>query len=106
MTKKPPPIILLVGDGPLIRLLGQEILEHLGYWVEIAGDGSEALKKFRGMELVDLVILDYFLPGQNGCVVLKKFKLLDNRTRVLVASGFLLSPEYGQPQKGGGPRPD
>ncbi len=45
--------------------------------------------KFQGKERVDLVVLDYCLPGQNGCEVLKEFRSLDNRARVLVASGFL-----------------
>ncbi|MDO9531751.1 MAG: response regulator [Deltaproteobacteria bacterium] len=93
MRKKRPTTILLVDDDPLIRGLGQELLEHLGYKVETAGDGSEALKKFQGMKRVDLVLLDYFLPGQNGCEVLKEFKLIDKRARVLVASGFLSSQE-------------
>ena len=93
MAQKPRPVILLVDDDPLIRVLGQELLEHLGYRVETAGDGSEALKKFQRMERVDLVVLDYCLPGQNGCEVLKEFKLLDKQARVLVASGFLSSQD-------------
>jgi len=93
MRKKLLTTILLVDDDPLIRGLGQELLEHLGYRVETAGDGSEALQKFQGMDRVDLVLLDYWLPGQNGCEVLKEFKLLDKRARVLVASGFLSSKE-------------
>jgi CheY-like chemotaxis protein len=93
MRKKPLTTILLVDDDPLIRVLGQELLEHLGYRVETAGNGSEALKIFQGMKRVDLVLLDYRLPGQNGCEVLKEFKLLDKRARVLVASGFLSSQD-------------
>jgi len=93
MAKKRAPLILLVDDDPLIRGLGQELLEHLGYRVETAGDGFEALEKFQGRERVDLVVLDCFLPGQNGCEVLKGFKVLDKRARVLVASGFLSSQD-------------
>jgi len=33
--------ILLVDDDPLIRGLGQELLEHLGYRVETAGTGPK-----------------------------------------------------------------
>ncbi|MDO9071569.1 MAG: response regulator [Deltaproteobacteria bacterium] len=101
MRKKPPTTILQVDDDPLIRGLCQELLEHLGYKVETAGDGSEALKKFQGMERVDLVLLDYCLPGQNGCEVLKEFKLLDKRARVLVASGFLSSQDMASLKKEG-----
>jgi two-component system cell cycle sensor histidine kinase/response regulator CckA len=101
MTKKPSPTILLVDDDPLIRGLGQELLEHLGYRVVTAGDGSEALKKFQGMERVDLVVLDYYLPGSNGCEILKEFKVLDKRARVLVASGFLSSQDMANLKKEG-----
>ncbi len=93
MTKKMPTTILLVDDDPLIRVLGQELLEHLGYRVETAGDGSEALAKYRRMGRPDLVVLDYYLPGQNGKEVLKEFKVLDKRARVLMASGFFSSQE-------------
>jgi len=88
MRKKPLTTILLVDDDPLIRGLAQELLEHLGYRVETAGDGTEALKKYQTMGQVDLVLLDYFLPDKNGRQVLKDFKALDARARVLMASGF------------------
>jgi CheY-like chemotaxis protein len=91
MTRKKSPLILLVDDDPLIRGLAQELLEHLGYRVETAGDGSEALAKYRQLGRADLVVLDYYLPGQNGCQVLKEFKTLDKRARVLMASGFFSS---------------
>jgi DNA-binding response OmpR family regulator len=89
MAKKLPPLILLVDDDPLIRGLGRELLEHLGYRVETAGDGYEALRKFQETDRIDLVVLDYYLPGKNGREVLREFKTLDKRARVLMASGFL-----------------
>jgi CheY-like chemotaxis protein len=88
LMRKPAPTILLVDDDPLIRGLARELLEHLGYRVETAGDGTEALKKYQTMGQVDLVLLDYFLPDKNGRQVLKDFKALDARARVLMASGF------------------
>jgi CheY-like chemotaxis protein len=87
-TKKLALTILLVDDDPLIRGLGQELLEHLGYRVETAEDGAEALTKYKKMGQVDLVLLDYFLPDKNGRQVLKDFKALDAKARVLMASGF------------------
>jgi two-component system, cell cycle sensor histidine kinase and response regulator CckA len=88
-TKKKALTILLVDDDPLIRGLGQELLEHLGYRVETAEDGAEALKKYQKMGQVDLVLLDYYLPDKNGRQVLKDFKALDAQARVLMASGFI-----------------
>jgi CheY-like chemotaxis protein len=87
-TLKPQPTILLVDDDPLIRGLGRELLEHLGYRVETAEDGAEALKKYQKLRQVDLVLLDYYLPDKNGRQILKDFKTLDTRARVLMASGF------------------
>ena len=91
-TKKPT-TILLVDDDPLIRGLGQELLERLGYRVETAEDGTEALSKYHRLGTVDLVLLDFYLPGQNGYQVLKQFKSMDKRAGVLVASGFLSSQD-------------
>jgi two-component system cell cycle sensor histidine kinase/response regulator CckA len=93
MAKRVPTTILLVDDDPLIRGLGQELLEHLGYRVETAGDGSEALAKYRQMGRADLVVLDYYLPGQTGSEILKEFKILDRKVRVLMASGFFSTQE-------------
>jgi DNA-binding response OmpR family regulator len=100
MAKKAPTTILLVDDNPLIRVLGRELLEHLGYRVETAGDGSEALKKYR-QGRADLVVLDYYLPDQNGRQVLREFKAMDARARVLVASGFFSSQEAANLKKEG-----
>jgi DNA-binding response OmpR family regulator len=96
MMRKPLPTILLVDDDPLIRGLARELLEHLGYRVETAGDGAEALKKYQTMGQVDLVLLDYFLPDKNGRQVLKDFKALDARARVLMASGFFSFQEVAK----------
>ena len=91
-----PPIILLVDDDPLICSLGKEVLDHLGYQVEVAKDGGEALELFRRLGKVDLVILDYCLPDRDGLQVLKDLKTLEPGVRVLVASGFFSSQEVAR----------
>jgi two-component system cell cycle sensor histidine kinase/response regulator CckA len=91
-----PPLILLVDDDVLIRSLGKELLEHLGYQVEVARDGQEALDIFRRLGRVDLVILDYYLPGRDGLQVLQDLRALDAQVRVLVASGFFPDEEVAR----------
>jgi two-component system cell cycle sensor histidine kinase/response regulator CckA len=91
MTRKSPVTILLVDDDPLIRTLGQELLESLGYRVATAGDGPEARQVCRRLGAVDLVILDYSLPGAEGGQVLRELAVAEG-LRVLVASGFF-SPQ-------------
>ncbi len=81
------PQILLVDDDPLIRSLGRELLEHLGYRVATAGDGGEAVRLFQELNGVDMVILDYHLPGQDGLEVMGALRGLDGAARVLLASG-------------------
>jgi CheY-like chemotaxis protein len=88
-----PPLILLVDDDPLIRSLGKELLEHLGYKVEATRDGREALEFYRRLGKVDLVILDYYLPDRDGLQVLQDLLTLDPEVRVLMASGFFSSQE-------------
>jgi two-component system, cell cycle sensor histidine kinase and response regulator CckA len=80
--------ILLVDDDPLIRSLGQELLEKLGYGVETAGMGEEVLEKFHQGHPLDLVILDYHLPGMSGLEVIQRLKTSFPGVKVLVASGF------------------
>lgn len=87
------PTILLVDDDPMIRRLGRELLEHLGYRVEAAQNGPQALELFRRLDGVDLVILDYHLPGQTGLEVLQELRRLDSGVRVLMASGFFSAQE-------------
>lgn len=101
MTRQPPVTILLVDDDPLIRSLGQELLEHLGYRVAAAGDGPEALETYRQLGGADLVILDYCLPGQDGYQLLRAFKALDKRVRVLVTSGYFAPQEAARLTTGG-----
>lgn len=96
-----PPLILLVDDDLLIRSLGKELLEHLGYQVEVAQDGPEALEIFQRLGGVDLVILDFYLPGRDGLQVLQDLKALDAQVRVLVASGFFPAEEAARIQEMG-----
>jgi CheY-like chemotaxis protein len=80
--------VLLVDDDLHIRSLGRELLEKLGYEVETATSGEEVLEKFHRGRPLDLVILDYHLPGMSGLEVVQRLKALSPDTRVLVASGF------------------
>ena len=96
-----PQTILLVDDDSLVRQLGRELLERLGYRVATAADAPQALEVFPRLGKVDLVILDYHLPGINGHRLFQKLKGLDAGVRVLMASGFLCPREVARLRKGG-----
>jgi len=93
--------ILLVDDDPHIRSLGGEILEKLGYGVETAATGEEVLARFHQGQPLDLVILDYHLPGISGLEVIQRLKGLSPGTEVLVASGFFSNRDKEQLTAGG-----
>lgn len=105
----PPPIfgdranlqILLVDDDPLVCSLGRELLEKMGYEVETASQGSEALDRCRRDPPVDLIILDYHLPDMNGLQLLRELKNTRPHTKVVMASGFFTSQELRQLQDDG-----
>jgi CheY-like chemotaxis protein len=61
-------VILSVDDHRLVLLTRQMILEDAGYEVLSAPDGEQALDVFSRTH-VDLVLLDYTMPGIDGGVV-------------------------------------
>lgn len=98
--EKPPFTILLVDDDPVILELGRELLQHLGYRVETASDAAQALEVFQ-KQGVDLLILDYRLPGMDGYQLFQELRALDAGVRVLVATGLLSPQEVTRLWEGG-----
>jgi two-component system cell cycle sensor histidine kinase/response regulator CckA len=93
--------ILLVDDDPHIRSLGREILEKLGYGVETAENGEEVLARLHQGRHLDLVILDYHLPGMSGLEVMQRLKVSCPGAEVLVASGFFSNQDRERLTAGG-----
>jgi CheY-like chemotaxis protein len=78
-------VILSVDDEPGILVSRQLILESEGCEVLSAADGEQALRMFSGQS-VDLVLLDYVMPGMNGGVVAQKIKNDSPRVPVVIVS--------------------
>ena len=81
--------ILLVDDETLILGVGRAMLEKLGYRVETAGSGDEALRMLE-TKRVDLVILDLIMPGMDGGRTFDHIRQIDPTMRVLLSSGYAL----------------
>jgi|RhiMetdeSRZDD1v2_1073273.scaffolds.fasta_scaffold1183635_2 CheY-like chemotaxis protein len=99
--------VLSVDDEPSIIALRQIILENTGYRVLNACDGKQALEMFRG-NAVDLVLLDYYMPGMNGGEVAAEIKRLRPVPIIMVSGSFsLAAPELASVDffidKGAGP---
>jgi DNA-binding response OmpR family regulator len=65
--------VLVVDDEPKIAQLARDYLEHAGFAVVTAGDGSSAVHVARTRR-PDLVVLDLGLPGLDGLDVLRSIR--------------------------------
>ena len=65
--------ILVVDDEPKLVKVVRDYLEHDGYRVVSAGDGREALARFREAR-PDLVVLDLMLPELDGLEVCRRLR--------------------------------
>jgi PAS domain S-box-containing protein len=82
-------IILVVEDDPHVRALTVRMLERLGYRVQVAGDGPEALKCLEQHAHLDLLFTDIVLPqGMNGVELSKIVRGLRPELPVLYTSGY------------------
>lgn len=65
--------VLIVDDEPKLVEVVRQYLEHDGYRVVSAGDGREALERFRSSR-PDLVVLDLMLPELDGLEVCRRLR--------------------------------
>lgn len=84
--------ILSVDDEPGILFTRQAILEKEGYKVLSAVDGEHALHLF-ALQAVDLVLLDYLMPGMDGGAVAQEMKKRKPLVPVIMVSGSSV-PEH------------
>lgn len=85
------PLVAVVDDDPRIRELLASELQELGAEVLRCGSGGELLSQPR-LAAVQLVLLDWMLPGQHGGQVLEALQRLAFAGRVVVVSA-LCDPE-------------
>jgi CheY-like chemotaxis protein len=84
-------LILCVDDETTGLSVRKMTLESQGYRVVTAENGPSGLKVFSA-ESIDLVILDYKMPGMNGDVVAERMKQLKPSIPILMLSAYVDLP--------------
>ncbi len=79
--------ILIVDDDVDIALALSDLFSHLGYQVDVAHTGSEALAKVHSKEY-DVVLLDIMLPDTDGLLLLSHLHMIDSTLPVIMISAF------------------
>ncbi len=79
--------ILVVDDEQVFRDAAGEVLEQLGYQVDAAASGEEALDMI-GRERYALVILDIVMPGLGGVETARRIRQIRPEQPILFATGY------------------
>jgi CheY-like chemotaxis protein len=91
--------ILVVDDEPPIMALCLKILGRLGHEVEGVTGGDQALSKLAGGS-VDLLVVDYKMPGLNGFEVVRRARALQPGLRVVLITGHGTREVMGEAMDG------
>lgn len=83
------PVILIVDDDPTILEIAAETLEGSGFQVYTAENGYRGLQLFdEKKESIDLVLLDWAMPGLDGLEVFAAIRQLVATMPIIFSSGF------------------
>ncbi|SRR5579884_20168 len=85
--------VLIMDDEEMIREVTGEMLSHIGYEVECASDGVEAIELYKRAreenKPFDVVIMDLtVLEGMGGKEAIKRLIEIDPNIRAVVSSGY------------------
>jgi signal transduction histidine kinase/CheY-like chemotaxis protein len=83
-----PERILVVEDDPMVLEFAVAQIASLGYCLEKATSGRQALAFFEKGERFDLLLTDIVMPGMDGVQLAERAEQLQPGLRVLYASGY------------------
>ena len=86
-------------DEEALRILLAQILEWLGYEVECARDGAEAIELYQRAKdsgrCFDVVLVDLTIPGgMGGKEVAARLREVDDSVILIVSSGYSRYPRF------------
>ncbi len=89
--------ILIMDDEEIIRKVAGEMIKVLGYEVEFAKDGAEAIELYKkakeSAQPFDAIIMDLTIPGgMGGKETIQELIEIDPETKAIVSSGYSNDP--------------
>jgi signal transduction histidine kinase len=84
--------MLLVDDDDAVREVTSAMLRDMGYVVVEAGSGGAALEVIQSGVQLDLVLLDFAMPGMNGAELGRQIQLKRPGLPILFVTGFSHQP--------------
>ena len=80
--------VLLVDDDSAVREVTAGILQELGYGVVEAGSGGAALEVLDRASKIDVLLLDFAMPGMNGAEVAREVQARRPGLPILFVTGY------------------
>ncbi|HKE92929.1 MAG TPA: response regulator [Povalibacter sp.] len=80
--------VLLVDDDNAVREVTGSLLHELGYSVREAGSGGAALELLEGEQDIDLLLIDFAMPGMNGAEIARLARTARPGMPILFVTGY------------------
>jgi two-component system cell cycle sensor histidine kinase/response regulator CckA len=89
--------IMLVEDEAFVRGVTRDVLESAGYSVVAVRDAAEAQQMYeKHSGLMDLLLTDIVLPGEDGRRLAKRLSGINSRLQVLLVTGYMEEMEASE----------
>jgi two-component system, response regulator PdtaR len=91
-TKDQRPVVLIVEDEPLLRLLAVDIFAESGFEVLEASSGDEALAMLNSAPTIDAVFTDIEMPGKTDGLALARYCRATCSCRAVILTSGRVQP--------------
>ncbi len=77
-------VVLIVDDSKLARIQLRQLFEVLSFYVIEASSGQEALKKLSDLPQVDIITIDYEMPGMDGIELIQQIRKMNHLVQPMI----------------------
>jgi YesN/AraC family two-component response regulator len=82
-------MVLLIDDERVVREIGRDMINSIGFGCITASNGKDALKLYKKqIDRVDVVLLDVKMPKMSGEKVYRELKIVNPEVKVIITSGY------------------